>query len=110
MSESREWEKEYEFAKLLSDMRNGLQHMIEAFDSYLNFLSKVVLGEWDPTNIGWVQAEGSRGLYEKALQPENDDFGAMLQDLKAHNGKLTRDSYFYWIFKDRETVGRKKKH
>lgn len=103
-----EWEKNYEFAKMLSDVRNGLQSCVESIDSYLNFLGKVVLGEWTPTRIRWVETEGSRGLYEKAAAQDNNDFKAMLQDLKARDGKLTRDSYFYWVFQDQETVGRKK--
>jgi hypothetical protein len=33
----------------------------------------------------------------------------MLQDLKAHSCKLTKDGTFYWIFSDNVTVARKKK-
>ena len=96
-------------AKLLVDIRNGLQSCVEAIDEYLNFLSKSMLCEWDPTQIKWIQIEGPRGLYEKAHSQNNEDFKAMLQDLKAHSGKLTRDNYFYWIFQDQTTIGRKKR-
>lgn len=96
-------------AKLLVDIRNGFQSCVEAIDAHLNFLSKVVLCEWDPTKFKWIQLEGPRGLYEKIHSQDNEDFTAMLQDLKAHDGKLTRDNYFYWLFQDQTTVGRKKR-
>jgi hypothetical protein len=38
-----------------------------------------------------------------------NDYHNMLTDLKAHNGKLTRDGLFYWLFQDGATVGRKKR-
>ncbi|MFC1487074.1 hypothetical protein ACFLRN_05230 [Thermoproteota archaeon] len=102
-------EQNYEFAAMLSDVRDGFQTCVEAIDTYLNFLSKAVLGEWDPTKISWIQIEGPRGLYEKVHAQDNEDFKAMLQDLKTHSDKLTRDGYFYWLFQDQTTVGRKKR-
>jgi hypothetical protein len=38
----------------------------------------------------------------------------MLQDLKAHGGKLSRKesdgaTWFYWLFQDASTVGRKQR-
>jgi len=36
-------------------------------------------------------------------------FKAMLRDLANHNGKLMRDGYFYWVYKNGATVGRKKR-
>jgi len=33
----------------------------------------------------------------------------MLKDLKEHGGRLTREGYFYWVFQDQATVGRKKR-
>ena len=96
-------------AKLLVDMRNGFQSCVEAIDAHLNFIGKAMLCEWDPTNIKWIQTEGPRGLYEKTHSQDNEDFKAMLQDLKAHSGKLTRENHFYWLFHDQTTIGRKKR-
>ena len=96
-------------AKMLSEVRNGLQTCVESIDEYLNFLGKVVLNEWDPDSIQWIETEGSKGFYEKAEPQGSEDFIAMLRDLEAHSGKMTRDGYFYWIFQDQETVGRKKR-
>jgi len=37
------------------------------------------------------------------------DFEALLADLDAHNGKLTKDGWFYWRFSNGDAVGRKKR-
>lgn len=67
---------------------------------------------WNPDNIKWVQAEGFKGPYERypgegQKAEATEDYKAVIADLKAHNGKLSRDDYFYWLFQDGATVGRK---
>jgi hypothetical protein len=68
---------------------------------------------WDPAKIKWVWAEGTSGSYQRypaeGEKPEaTEDYKNMLEDLKAHNGKLVRGEYFYWLFSgDQATVGRK---
>ena len=64
--------------------------------------------EWNPANISWALAEGNRGPYERSQGSTNLDFNALLKDLNEHDGKLSKDGYFYWIFQDSKTVGRKK--
>jgi hypothetical protein len=64
---------------------------------------------WDPDKVSWQQAQGSSGLYERSEDVNSLDFKEMLKDLAAHQGKLTRDGYFYWTFTNGSTVGRKKK-
>jgi hypothetical protein len=70
---------------------------------------------WDPAKIKWVQVTGASGPYERypaeGAKPEaSEDYKNMVEDLKAHNGKLTRDGFFYWLFSgDQATVGRKKR-
>jgi len=64
---------------------------------------------WDSTKIEWEQAEGSRGVYERSEDVNSSDFKALLRDLAAHQGRLFRDGYFYWTFKNGATVGRKKR-
>ena len=99
---------ELEFGKMLSELRNGLQTMVEAVDSYLNFLSKATLGEWNPDKFKWLPQEGQKGPYEKAHFDDTPDFKAMLEDLNKHKGTVTRAGVFYWLFTDGKTVGRKK--
>ena len=107
MSEEKK-PSDLEFAKMLSEVRNGLQACVESIDAYLNLLSKATLGEWNPDNVKWIEQEGTKGIYEKAHFQDTTDFKAMLEDLKKHNGKVTRAGVFYWLFTDEQTVGRKK--
>ena len=65
--------------------------------------------EWDSNAIRWVQAEGSSGPYERTEDVDNPHFRGMLKDLEAHDGKMTRNGYFFWVFRDGTTVGRKKR-
>lgn len=67
---------------------------------------------WDPSKIKWVQAEGSKGPYQRYPDQDQkaeatDHYKNMLADLKNHDGRMTRDRYFYWVFQDGATVGRK---
>jgi hypothetical protein len=70
--------------------------------------------KWDPSKINFVKTEGARGPYwrypsagEKAESTE--DYRNMIQELLEHNEKLTRDDFFYWLFSDGATVGRKER-
>ncbi|MEM0358356.1 MAG: hypothetical protein QXL77_08325 [Candidatus Bathyarchaeia archaeon] len=93
-----------------------------ALTALLNFLDAVEAGVsaakqrikeakigWNPDKIKWEDAEGSSGQYQKSEDFNNPEFKAMLKDLQAHGGKLTRNGYFYWVFKNGSTVGRKKR-
>jgi len=64
---------------------------------------------WNPHYILWNPAEGPSGPYEKACMPDNGNFQLLIRDLQAHGGKLTREGWFYWLFGDGRTVGRKKR-
>jgi len=108
VSKQEQKPSELELGKMLSDVRNGLQTAVEAIDAYLNFLSKAELGEWNPDKFKWLPQDGTKGPYEKAHYDDTADFKAMLEDLKKHNGKVTRAGVFYWLFTDEQTVGRKK--
>jgi hypothetical protein len=48
-------------------------------------------------------------MYERSEDKNNPEFKAMLKDLAAHNGKMTKETFFYWVFENGATVGRKKK-
>ncbi|MGC8896565.1 MAG: hypothetical protein ACP5LB_07390 [Candidatus Bathyarchaeia archaeon] len=64
---------------------------------------------WNPEAIKWEKAQGSKGEFERSEDVNNPEFKAMLKDLAQHNGKLTRNGWFYWTFKNGSTVGRKKR-
>ena len=64
---------------------------------------------WNPDKIKWEKAQGFKGEFERSEDVNNPEFKAMLKDLAQHKGKLTRDGWFYWTFKNGSTVGRKKR-
>ncbi len=63
---------------------------------------------YNPEKIAWKHADGPRGVYEKAEDPQNPEFQKLVKDLQAHKGSFTRDGLYYWLFTDAEVVGRKK--
>jgi hypothetical protein len=67
---------------------------------------------WNPEAVVWVEATGPSGGYQLAAAENNQgnsDFDEMLKDLEAHSGQLTRDGVFYWRFKQKQAVGRKRR-
>jgi len=93
--------------------------VLEAFTDFLNAVDagiqaarqtiKAVKVGWNPDAIKWEEAEGSKGLYERSEDVNNPEFKTMLKDLAGHGGRLTRNGYFYWVFKNGTTVGRKRR-
>jgi hypothetical protein len=71
--------------------------------------SSIQQPKWDPAKINWTQAEGTSGPYERSEDVNNLDFKVLLKDLAAHKGKLQRDGFFFWLFQNGSTVGRKKR-
>jgi len=65
--------------------------------------------DWNPEAIKWVKAEGFKGEYERAEDINNLQFKAMVKSLAEHNGKLSRNGFFYWLFKNGSVVGRKRR-
>jgi len=63
---------------------------------------------WDSGKVKWTEEEGFKGKYEKSEDVNNPEFKTMLKDLQQHKGRLTREGYFYWVFENGSTVGRKK--
>ena len=101
--------------EFLVKLRDAAQMMADAANEQLEKMEPPnVKNTWTPDKIKWVQADGTKGPYERypaeGEKPENTaDYKNMLADLKERNGKLTKDGYFFWIFTDNATVGRKKR-
>jgi hypothetical protein len=64
---------------------------------------------WNPEKIKWQKTQGLKGQFEKSQDVNNPEFKAMLKDLASHKGRLERNGFFYWMFKNGSTVGRKKR-
>jgi hypothetical protein len=63
----------------------------------------------DTEEIGFIRLMGTNGEYEKSEDFDNPRFKALMTSLKAHQGKMTADGYFLWIFPDGKAIGRKRK-
>jgi len=64
---------------------------------------------WDPSKIRWVEAVGLKGKYERSEDVNGLDFKQLVKDLAVRNGKLSREGYFYWLFRNGATIGRKRR-
>jgi len=64
---------------------------------------------WNPNAIRWEKAQGFKGEYERSEDLNSLDFKNLLKDLAAHQGKLSRNGMFYWVFQNGSVVGRKKR-
>jgi hypothetical protein len=96
------------FIEDFCDFLNGLEASIVKLRSQIDKLcgSK---WKWNPDKIKWEKAEGWKGDYERSEDVNSLDFKELLKDLAQHKGRLTRDGWFYWTFKNGSTVGRKKR-
>ena len=64
--------------------------------------------KWDSSRIKWKQAEGAHGSYQRSEDVDSPDFKLLVKDLASHNGKFTKNGFFYWLFRNGSVVGRKK--
>jgi len=95
--------------EFLVKLRDGLQMAVDSIEEYLEKISPADRPAWDPEKIAWSPDEGPKGPYERSEDVNNLQFKAMLKDLGQHDGKLYRDRWFYWVFDNGVTVGRKYK-
>ena len=95
-------------------LRDAAQMIADACEEYLEKQAPVNKASWDPSQIKWQRAQGTKGSYERypaegQKAESTQDYHNLLADLKSHDGKLSRDGFFYWLFEDSATVGRKKR-
>jgi len=94
--------------EFLVKLRDGLQMAVDAISEYVEKKASVDT-PWNPNKVKWIPYEGTKGPYEKLSSEMSEDAKKMLADLKEKGGKLMRDGFFYWVFSDMATVGRKKR-
>jgi hypothetical protein len=102
------------FGELFSELRDLDQRRTEIIDELLSKIGKPILDtkelQYDVMKVVTRQTEGPNGIYLKVTAADNQnnpDYLALVEDLKAHNGKLTRQGYFCWSFDDQKTCGMK---
>jgi hypothetical protein len=65
---------------------------------------------YDINKIRWKQAAGPSGPYESSEDLDSPDWRQLLQDLMCHDGRLSKDGYFLWLFNNGSSmIGRKRK-
>lgn len=103
-------ERYIELVESIIDFTNGLEALAVNLRRQIQGFAKAeVKAKWDPGKIRWVESEGFKGPFEKSEDFNNSEFKCMLKDLAAHNGKLSRNGFFYWVYRNGSTVGRKKR-
>lgn len=98
--------------EILTDLANALEAAAVNVKQQVAEIMNITEEEaWDPEKVKWTKAQGPHGEYEKstARSSENPHFQGLLKALKAHNGKLTKSGLFYWLFKNGNVIGRKKR-
>jgi len=93
----------------LTDLLNAMEAGIESARQRIKEVKVEEKPSWDPTQIVWTKAEGTKGTYERSEDINNLQFKAMLKDLASHGGRMRHEGFFYWVFQNGATVGRKKK-
>jgi hypothetical protein len=113
-----EWSKEYYELEIDIPDEHELSAAKENAEGLLNewlgitqpagVQKKQEKSRYDMSKIRWEQAQGTSGPYEKSSDVDNLDFKSLLKDVQAHTGKMTVGDYFVWVFKNGQTIGRKK--
>lgn len=100
-----------DFKIFFDDFRSFLEELQKIIAKQKEALDKLYAPKWrwNPDAVRWEKAAGQSGEYERSGDFDNPEFKAMLKDLAEHGGRLTRDGWFYWTFKNGSTVGRKKR-
>ena len=91
-------------------IRDGLTMTLDRINKLLEKTEPKTQPNYDIMKIVTRQTEGKSGYYLKASAEDNQnnlDFEALIEDLKQHGNKLTKQGYFCWLFSDNKTVGMK---
>ena len=91
----------------LTDLLNAMEAGIESARQRIKEVKVEEKPSWDPTQIVWTKAEGTKGPYERSEDINNLQFKSMLKDLASHGGRMSHEGYFYWVFKNGSVAGRK---
>jgi len=63
---------------------------------------------FDASKIRWRRSEGPKGTFELSDDTGNPDHKALLKFLvELAGGAVNSEGFFYWVFPDGKTIGRK---
>jgi hypothetical protein len=107
MSENTKLEKlEAEVHAVLDGLKTVVTKISEIEDLYQQGKQQGFIEE---SKAQWVKMSGPSGDYEKAVFKDNEtkeEFQQLNKELSNHEGKLSKDSFFFWTFRD-GSIGRK---
>ena len=115
-------EQRQKLGGLIAEQRD-LENQLNKIKNQITELTLELLGEpftrepkpetkYDLKKINTETAIGKNGEYKKATSADNmnnSDFDALVKDLEAHDGKLSKDGMFIWKFSQAQqtTIGLK---
>ena len=63
--------------------------------------------KWQIKSIQWTKHQGEKGEYERSADINNLEFKALLKYLASRGGKISHEGWFFWVFQNGVTIGRK---
>jgi hypothetical protein len=88
-------------------IRDGLTMTLDGVNRLLELEEPKETKKYDLSKVKTEKTEGPSGFYQKATEQDSQDYRLLIEDLKQHDGKLTRDGMFIWLFSDGKAVGMK---
>ncbi|MEM3459201.1 MAG: hypothetical protein QXN36_01245 [Candidatus Bathyarchaeia archaeon] len=101
-------------AEDIIDFLNGVEASVVKFRRQIEKL----MGEAKPSvklpfdagKINWQKREGAKGEFEVSEDYNNPEHKALLKFLNEHaGGCVNSEGWFYWVYRNGSTVGRKKR-
>ena len=107
--------KQTEILSALRDWFHETERIRQLIDEYVSLHGQMIERgvTYDLNRLRWIKAEGPNGPYKYADKADNmssdayEDFKALVEDLKVHGGRVTRQGYYMWLFSQGDRVGRK---
>src|SRR5271157_2362999 len=92
-------------------VRDGLRQASDAIDDLLqlqNPTKDLTKLPFNVSKIQWKPKQGDHGPFELSDDYSNVDHQQLLVFMEKHaGGAVTSDGFYYWIFTDGKTIGRK---
>jgi hypothetical protein len=103
-----------DFVDFLNAQESSIVNMRLQLEKLVGAVAPVPKGSpklpFDVSKIQWQDKENERGKFQLSEDYSNPDHKALLKFLNEHaGGCINSEGYFYWVFKNGSTIGRKKR-
>jgi hypothetical protein len=96
----------YEIKNILLENYNIVKLIDERIKNFEDALALIEKADQGKESLDWVSTNGPKGPYELLKPCSNPQYLTLLKELQDHQGKLTKEGYFLWLFMD-GALGRK---